>query len=482
MKRLMMINSGSIIAPEIEDYSKNPITKQISDNEKLAQLLTLYFNDPVIFAEQILHVHPDSQQKNILRSFYTGRKRVTIRSGRGSGKTWLAGILIWHFLCTRYFSQVYATAASGGTVSGALWPTLGKIYEGMEPLFKDQFEFMAASIRHRQYNHTWFAMTRTARAENPSAMAGAHAKYMLYVIDEASGFTDDMFNSVFGSLTEEHNYLLMLSNPRKLSGFFFNSHKPTAVDVYDQYTMSCINSEFVTKSQIENWKKLYGERSNQFRVEVLGEFPTKDDDAIFSWDHVNEAINKEVVAEGEYVWGLDIASTGDKTILCIRRGNVIKKLKELRTKDTMKAVGMVVREFHQTLKKKKPKKIFVDAIAMGKGPFDRLKELNLPVVPAVASHKAKDKKYNWNARAEWFIEAREWFAQRNVSIPNDPEFIEQLTSIQGGAHSDGRFLVEKKDQFKKRHPNLGSPDKLDAFVMTFSKKRSSLDGNPILFV
>jgi len=49
-----------------------------------------------------------------------------------------------------------------------------------------------------------------------------------------------------------------------------------------------------------------------------------------------------------------------------------------------------------------------------------------------------------------------------ISIPDDPELIEDLTGMQYKIHSDGRLRAEAKDDFKKRLQR--SPDKGDSFV------------------
>ena len=76
------------------------------NDDDLIQLLQVYHDDPIMFSEQILNIYPDDQQKAVILSVYD-KKRTTVRSGRGCGKTWAAGIVIWHFLCTRAFSQIY---------------------------------------------------------------------------------------------------------------------------------------------------------------------------------------------------------------------------------------------------------------------------------------------------------------------------------------------------------------------------------------
>ncbi len=447
---------------------ENPLTSKNSD-EDILSLLSLYHSDPILYSQQILDIQPDDQQTQVIQELY-GRKKASVRSGRGCGKTWAAGLVIWHFLCTRSNSQIYITAASGGTISGAIWPTLGKMYDRMNPIYKDQFEFQTTQIKHVDHNHTWFAKARTARLENPDALAGTHAKNMLYVIDEASGVSDEMFKVILGSLTETNNYILMLSNPRRLSGFFFDSHKPSNAKTYAQLHMSALKSAWVTRDSILQWKNLYGEDSNQYKVEVEGEFPDREDDAIIPMSLVLQAIQREDQEPlGDIRWGLDVGAGNDKSVLIKRQGPVVSNdVKKYKFKDTMKVVGKVVEEYNNTPEKLKPDNIYVDTIGVGKGAGDRLREQGLPIVPAVASNRAYMKKYNYNAKSEWWKEMYEWLRDQQPQLPDDDDLLEELTTCRAVPSSDGRFRVEPKDKYKSRLKR--SPDTADALAITFSLK------------
>ena len=441
-------------------------------------LIQLYHDEPVIFAEQILNVQPDEQQADILNSFYTcGKKRSTVRSGRGAGKTWTAGMLIWHFLCTRSMSQIYITAPAGGNIQGAIWPTLGKLHANMHPMYKNQFDFQTTQVKHKEFPHVWFALTRTARQENPDSLAGTHAENMLYIIDEASGVSDDMFRVVDGSLTEFDNYLLMLSNPRRLSGFFYKSHLPLKkiTEQFNQLHMSAIKSRWVTQASIDHWAKLYSTDSNVYKIEVLGEFPDREDSAVIRLDWITQSLDRQSEALGEMRWGLDMGAGNDKSVLIKRQGpKVFNDIRKYNYKDTMKVVGKVAAEYRDTPDDMKPVGIYVDTIGIGKGTGDRLRELDLPIIPAVASKKAVKKKYNYNSKSEWWMEMGEWFRDQNPSIPNDDELIEELSTVMCVPSSDGRFKVEDKAKYKSRLKR--SPDTGDALAMTFSLRSKKTVG------
>lgn len=437
------------------------------DNSLIQAVDTLY-NDPFVYSETVLHIELDDQQQKIANALYGPKQWVTVRSGRGAGKTWVAAVLIWHFLCTRYNAQVYITAASGGTISGAIWPTVAKLYDDMHPMYKNQFEFQTAQIKHKEHPFTWFAITRTARQENPEAMAGSHAKKMLFLIDEASGVSDAMIRSIIGSLTEDDNYLIMLSNPTRLKGMFYESHKPKNKDKYEQIQMDARKSKWVKPKSIAYWADTFGIDSDEYRINVLGDFPDKEHRAIIPWDLVNEASEREL-PEDDYkdipiIWGLDVGTSNDKSVLVKRQGPKVIDIKKWKHKDTMVTAGKVIMEYNETEDDLKPERIYVDTIGIGKGPADRLREQELPIHPAVASSKAIKKKYMYNNKAEWWHEALEWF-KGEVQIPNDSEFVDQVTGVRATPSSDSRFRVEGKENYIKRY--RCSSDTADAFVMTF---------------
>lgn len=109
----------------------------------------------------------------------------------------------------------------------------------------------------------------------------------------------------------------------------------------------------------------------------------------------------------------------------------------------------------------------VDSIGVGAGVFDRLAELGQPVWGIESGKTAIDSETYYNIRAECWWNTRELFELQyeygNVlSIPDDPELIEDLTGMKYRIHSSGKIIMESKDDYKKRLER--SPDKGDSFV------------------
>ena len=65
-----------------------------------------------------------------------------------------------------------------------------------------------------------FAVRRTASKDNPEALQGFHAEHLLFLIDEASGIPDIVFEVGMGALSTPGAKVVMAGNPTRTSGFF----------------------------------------------------------------------------------------------------------------------------------------------------------------------------------------------------------------------------------------------------------------------
>ena len=69
------------------------------------------------------------------------------------------------------------------------------------------------------YEKRWFAVARTAT--KPENMQGFHEDNMLFIVDEASGVADPIMEAIVGTLAGDNNKLLLMGNPTKTSGTFY---------------------------------------------------------------------------------------------------------------------------------------------------------------------------------------------------------------------------------------------------------------------
>jgi hypothetical protein len=348
-----------------------------------------------------------------------------------------------------------------------------------EPL-KNQFAIKTDRIELVGAEGASFAAARTARKENPEALQGFHSENMLFLLDEASGIEEVIFEAGRGALSTEGAKVIQTGNPTRTSGYFFNSFKETSH--YYNMTVSCYDSPMVSRQWIDELKAEYGEDSNVFRVRALGEFPTEDADALIPYEHIESAIDRDIVLEGIPIWGLDVARFGtDDTVLVKRYPNGFKEPPVILKKySTTEVAGYVAREYNSCTYIDRPDAIYVDVIGIGAGVVDRLIELGLPAIGINTAEQPNIMLGEVNRlRDELWLNLAAWFAGKNVSIPKPEDggtvdkrplarLIEELSGIKKGFTSSGKTRVETKDDMKKR---LGrSPDIADALMLTMANE------------
>lgn len=432
----------------------------------IKKYLEYYRNNPVPFAEDVLGLELSEQQVLLLNTLQS-QKYVAVKSGHGTGKSFVSSVAILWFLSTRYMAQVPTTAPTSSQLNDVLWSRLSENFYRMNPIFRENFTMVNDRIYHNKYKKSWFTAARTAKKETPEALQGFHAKNLLFVIDEAAGVPDEVFQVVMGALTETGNMCLMIGNPTRLSGYFYDAfHKNRGR--WANLTLNSEDSPFVSQDWIKEMA-INGRNSNIYRMRVIGEFPKQEDDTLIELDLLDNAIEREITPSGGVVWGVDVARFGkDETVLVKRQANKLLKIKRTKQRDTMEVSGWVKAEYHRS--EPKPDKICVDVIGIGAGVYDRLREQGIPVIPVQVSERANDPEKYKNVRAEIYDLYRHWLLYDEPSIPNDTDLIAQSSTIKYKYDSAGRMMIESKDDYKKRNPSIGSPDIVDAVTLTFYRK------------
>lgn len=317
-----------------------------------------------------------------------------------------------------------------------------------------------------------FAVARTARKESPEAFQGMHQKHMLLIADEASGIDNVIFEAGAGAMSTPGAITVMTGNPTRTSGFFFNSFHGAKNNWWTR-KVSCEElieegAEYVSKTFPAEIANDFGIDSNAYRVRVLGEFPTTEDEQVIPFELAEAAVERDVVPTDIYrtVWGLDVARFGDdKSALCKRRGNtVLEPVKWWQHKDLMQTTGIVKYEYEEA--EDKPSEILVDVIGLGGGVVDRLYELGLPVRGINVAESASAKDIYARQRDELWFKARDWFLKRDCSLPDDGMLLGELVAPLYSFTSSGKMQVESKSDMKRR--GFKSPDLADAFVLTFA--------------
>jgi len=424
-----------------------------------------YFVRYVLQVEEI-----EDWQLEMLRALDSGKTKISIRSGHGVGKTAFCSWNALHFLLFRDDVKVIVTSPSFKQMNDGLIPEVQKWLSKVPDWMRSNVESISDRIVRKPNTKNNFISFRTARKENPEALAGVHASHVLIIVDEASGVDEVVYETGQGALSTKGAIAILIGNPTKPSGFFYKTQTSLA-DLWLTRKVSCMDSNRVSPEYVESQRRTYGDSSREFAVRVLGEFPESGADAVIPRAFVESSVDRDVYDDGfPLVWGIDPGRGGDPSGFVARSARSIIEVEELRFDNLMKIVGWIKTKWDETPNSKRPESIYVDSIGLGAGVYDRLDELGLPVVAVNVSEAAALSERYMRLRAELWYKAREWFEAMDKHIPSQLEhleqFIEELVAVEQKIMSSGKVDIESKEQMKRR--GVKSPNLADAFVITFA--------------
>lgn len=185
-------------------------------------------------------------------------------------------------------------------------------------------------------------------------------------------------------------------------------------------------------------------------------------DAVLSRVLIRSAMDRNIKPEGSISIGCDPADMGDdSTQIYKKHGLKIIGHKELAFstgKDVANAIGQMI-DFDTSID------IRIDSTGIGTSARDFCNENKLKTIPIHFAESAKDKNKYANAVTEMWFKFGELLEAGEIDIPDDNDLMQELGGRKYKYDSKGRYILEKKADFKKR---IGrSPDKADAMVLTF---------------
>lgn len=445
-----------------------------------------YAEHPVEFVEDIIRAKPDPRQADILRSL-AGNTMTSVRSGHGVGKSAVeAWAVIW-FMCTRPFPKIPCTAPTQHQLHDILWAEVSKWIRN-NPVLNGDLVWTKERVYMKKYPEEWFAVARTA--STPDALQGFHADHVLYIIDEASGVADSIFEPVLGSLSTSGARLLMCGNPTQLNGFFFDSHHKNRSQ-YKTFHIDGRDSGRVSDEYVQTIINMYGEDSDVFRVRVSGDFPLSEDDVFIPLPLVEKSIATEFSPRKhpfQIHIGCDVARFGDdKTVISYRIDEKVVLYKKRHGQDTMKTADDLLQLGNELVERYKldsitddPIPVKVDDGGVGGGVVDRLRQVKrnnpelywwLEVYPVKFGERIKHKYYDDTTTYMMGV-VRGLLAPHDddgnalppeIVLPDDEHLAGQLSCRKYRLTDRGKVRVESKADMKDR--GLASPDEADSVLL-----------------
>lgn len=462
------------------------------------EAIRYYARNPIDFVEDVIGVRPDDNQRSILRSV-EAEPMTSVRSGHGVGKSAVESWAIIWFLCTRPYPKVPCTAPTQHQLFDILWAEAAKWIRNT-PALKKELIWTNEKIYMKGHPEEWFAAARTAT--NPDALQGFHAEHLLFIIDEASGVKDIVFEPVLGALSTEGAKLLMCGNPTRLTGFFYDSHHKNRAS-YNSLHVDGRTSVRVNPQFVERIRKMYGTDSDVFRVRVAGEFPKQEADVFISLSAVEMSYMRDPSVSAEISrisFGVDVARYGDdETVIAQNVGGRISLPITLRGQSLMVTVGKIVQLYREMLAEYPQYKgeiyVNIDDTGLGGGVTDRLEEVKieerltrLVVVPVNAAGRVPDEVISYgtgkikahevydNLTSYLWGNVKEHLRKEDITLPSDDDLVAQLSCRKYRLTSKGKIQLESKEEMKKR--GINSPDRADAVALScyIGKKVFDIEG------
>lgn len=473
--------------------------------------------DWVLAADELLGVTLDDEQKAILRAVQNN-KMVSVVSGTARGKDFVAAVAAFLFMyLTPAFdtegnlianTKVALTAPTGRQVENIMYPEIVRLYNRA----KRNFPILPGRLTGNDIRtdfEEWFLTGFKADEHNHESWSGFHAVNTMFVVTEASGINEDTFSAIEGNL-QGNSKMLIVFNANRTTGYAARSQQSSR---WEKFRLDCLSAPNVkekkiiipgqvdydwVKDKVETWCERIREddfdegkgdfvfenasyRPNDlFRIKVRGMFPEVGEDVLIPlrWIQLaNERWKKrqEQDLPNRLRLGADIAGMGrDSSILCHRYENYVHRFDKYQSggkADHMKVVGMI-----QNIIKKPGSKTFIDTIGEGAGVYSRLVELGMKnkAFSCKFSESGEDltdvtgqlEFSNMKAYLYWAV--RDWLDPTNHNNPElapDDEFSQEATEIKWSFQSNGKILMEKKEDMKKRLKR--SSDKFDALANTF---------------
>lgn len=269
--------------------------------------LARIWRDPVAAAERLFGFSAWSKQREIFEAI-RDHDRVAVRSAHGVGKTATAARVVLLFLLSHPGARVITTAPTWTQVELLLWKEIRSAWRRIYGARIDLGGVVTTveaqcSTTKLELREDWFAIGLST--DTPERFQGHHAKDLLLVVDEASGVEEDIFDAADGFMTAEGAKVLLIGNPTRLSGRFYQACQPGSrwrkihISAKDTpaFTGESVPASVLralpTRKWVDDMASEHGEESPTFLVRVLGEFASLEGRPFY--DHV-ERLKPHLVA------------------------------------------------------------------------------------------------------------------------------------------------------------------------------------------
>jgi hypothetical protein len=460
-----------------------------------------YQADPIGFFDDILGVHPWSRAREILCAV-RDHPRVAVKSGHKIAKSHTAaGIALW-FYCSFPDARAIMSSTTARQVDEILWRELSmmRARSGVCLACKrgDPDGTLKAPCPHSGVIEGDIGLLARTGLKSPDfreivgftareaeAVAGISGRNLLYLIDEASGVPDVIFEAMEGNRAGGAR-IVLFGNPTRTSGVFFDAFHSKSrfwhgITVSSEESPNVTGAEppvpgLATPEWIAEKREEWGETSPMYAVRVKGEFPTREDGKIFSIDTITQAGARwsSTLAEGRLWIGIDPAGPtgeGDDTVFCARRGLKVLELVEFlglnEAAHLVHLLGFI--DAHKAHPREQPVVVLDREGPIGTKLYNLLgahvaAHGGFELVGVAASGPASRDPAVYHRQRDVLTASLEAWVRSGGALPPHAKLEKQLHAVEWYTTAAGKVKVTAKEDLRR---DLGrSPDHYDALALS----------------
>lgn len=473
----------------------------------MAEAVALSRKEPLWFLENVLNSHEhDPWQVELCEAVadvyrhqhgiptrynHEGKNQITVRAMHGPGKTHgVAEIMHWFNFC--FYGTIVCTAPKEKQLRTRLWPTFRKAMSKANEGYKKLVHVDAAKITWCD-DESWVAHAETA--SEPENLAGYHADYLLFIVDEASGMREEMFAVIEGATsTGKLVIVILIGNPTKTTGTFYASHmREKVAKHYYQIHVSLDKTTRVNRAWVQKQIDKYGESSPVVQVRCYGNFADTEEGQLLVLSWLEDAKDAELVSGhvARFRLTVDVADGGvDETVIQLGKmsedcTHLVKMwrfsfLPSVAVIDAAKAAERIWHEYG--LQAGRGDDLVVDSLGVGAGTAGTLIELGLPVIQYKGGESSDDSSQWRNRRTQSYMCLRDALREHRISYAEDfcsdddwEDYLGQASSIKSKPGTDRvEELMTKREMASN---GIKSPDMIDASAMMFATQRPMYKGS-----
>lgn len=467
-----------------------------------------YLGRPVDFGRDVLGRQYIPAQAAAVRALHKHR-RVQLIGSRKTGKTFAAVGVICEFMSTAP-TVVITTAPTGRQVRERLWAEIRKA---------------VMTSKQKLPGHCGVVSWRVApgwdaigfATDDPENVLGFHADAeppwatvkgarLLFVLDDAPGIDQAIFDAMQGSFASGDVYILVLGNPllEQDDPHFFAQINKNGSGFHRIHTSACEASRFGQEHDVladecfhepppwlvsDGWiverEREWGADSPLFRAHVLGIYSRPGSSSLQVISHAMldaaEVLNAQS-EQGRHI-GVDIARMGgDEISAALAVNGVMAARHAWRKTDLMTTADTIIALSKTWGVDGTPipaGNVHIDATGMGSGPFDRLAQRGFMVdgvdfgaAPCGDFPDLFGELRPKNRRAEMHWVVRRQLEEGGGHIPAQFEAARrQATWARYKVLTEGStgsvLRIEPKEDIRARHGR--SPDDWEAYMLTWSR-------------